>query len=200
MKILIATTSAHKLHEMKSLLEPKGFEIKGLADFPGIKEPIENGSTFMENSAIKSIYYSKISNILTIADDSGIEVDFMNGEPGIHSARFGGITASGEEKNALILEKLKGVPDDNRGANYTCAITVASKGVVIKKIEEKCFGQITTSPSGEKGFGYDPIFFFPAYNKTFAQISLAEKNKVSHRGKALTLLAKYLLKLREELT
>ncbi len=197
MKILIATTSTDKLNEMENILSPEGFEIKYLSDFKPLPEPIEDGKTFMENSVIKSVYYSQNIDMLTIADDSGIEIDFLNGEPGVYSARFGGISASGEQKNNIILKKLKGVSIINRGANYTCAVSVAKNGSILKKIEEKCYGIITEKPSGTGGFGYDPVFFFPPFGKTFAEVPLEMKNKVSHRGKALSSLLSYLVRLKE---
>ncbi len=198
MEVLIATTSDHKLREMEKVLEPENFTVRGLDVLPSPEEPVEDGESFEENARIKALYYSRNTNLVTAADDSGIEVDYLDGKPGVYSARFGEEDASDKEKNRLLLEKLKGVPREERSANYTCSICIAYKGKVLKTIERKCHGFITETPSGDGGFGYDPIFYYPDFEKTLAEVSTSKKNEVSHRGKASGALLDYLLTIKEK--
>lgn len=196
MKILLATTSSHKLREIRKYLSNDDIGVEGLEALPPCDPPVEDGESFMENSCIKSRYYSEMTDLLTVAEDSGIEVDHLDGEPGIKSARFGGENTPDAEKNEIILKLLEDVPSDERKANYTCAVSVAHRGKVVKKFERKCFGEISGTAKGKGGFGYDPIFYYPPYGKTFGQVSLEMKSRVSHRGKAMKVLREYLLSLR----
>ena len=184
MKFIFATHNEDKKKEIEKLLEDTNFQVYSLADVDFADEIIEDGNSFLENAKIKATTIYRKYGILTLADDSGICVDYLKGEPGIHSARYSGIGATSEEKNSLILNALKGVPFSKRGAHYVCCLYFIKDEVKSFYVEEICKGVIGEGPSGKAGFGYDPIFYLPEYDKTMAEISLIEKNKISHRGKA----------------
>ena len=153
---------------------------------PGLKEierPEENGSTFAENSAAKAVYYSSFTDELVLADDSGLEVDALNGEPGIYSARYAGETATDSDNNALLLRKMAGQPV--RNAAFISVVTLAQRGNILASGTGSVQGEILMAPRGENGFGYDPLFFYPPFGRSFGEIDLNEKLSVSHRGRAL---------------
>ena len=183
MKLIIASNNAHKLKEIKAILADKFDEIVSMKEAGIEHETIEDGTTFTENAIKKAREIVEISGCCAIADDSGICVDALDGAPGIYSARFSGEHGNDEANNALLLEKLK--DKDNRSAHYTCAIALCypdGKTVCAEGIFE---GVIAETPAGNGGFGYDPLFYLPEYGCTSAQISPEEKNRISHRAKAL---------------
>lgn len=189
-QIMIATSNAHKVEEFKRMLEPYGYEVKSLLDLNEEIDIEENGTTFEENALIKAkTIYDKL-HIEVIADDSGLAVNAMNGEPGIYSARFLGRDTSYDVKNQYIIDQVKQAED--KGAQFVCAIAyIDAKG------QEKVFtgvveGEIYDHIEGAKGFGYDPIFYYPPFKTTLANVSEDQKNEVSHRGKAIQMLLTYM--------
>lgn len=197
MKFIIATNNAQKLVELERILEPLGVNAVSPKD-EGISlgDVEENGKTFMENSLIKAKAACDKTGLPAIADDSGICVDALEGAPGIYSARFAGEEASDEDKNNLILNKLENIPDEQRGAHYTCAVSCVFPNGDLIQVEGKCFGKIAYEPDGDGGFGYDPIFLYNGVS--FGKVTSEEKDKVSHRGNALRKLKKELEKYLEE--
>ena len=179
-----------KAKEISETLKDFDFEIKTLKDFPNIAPPQETGKTFFENAYLKAKYYAEKTGLLSLADDSGLEVDILNGAPGIYSSRFAGENASDEENNKKLLELLKNVPLEKRKARFVCVIVVYHPSGKYIKSEGIWEGLIGFEPRGSYGFGYDPIFLVPEYNykKTAAELPIEEKNKLSHRGKALVKL------------
>lgn len=181
MKIILATFNKHKLFEISQLIGSTDIELLSLEDIGYEEEIIEDGKSFIENALIKAETIYNKYRIPTLADDSGICIDALGGEPGIHSARFAGENTSSSEKNRLIIDMLK--DKENRNAHYTCALAYIDENEKFI-VEKYCHGEIIDQEKGEEGFGYDPIFFIEAYNKTLAEIPLDEKNKISHRGQA----------------
>lgn len=184
-KIIFATGNENKLKEIRAILNKPDIEIISMRE-AGITDDIEeNGSTFSENSLIKARAVSERTGFPAMADDSGLEVDYLNGEPGIYSARYLGRDTGHDKKNAYILEKLSGVKDEERGARFVCAVSLVlpdGREFVRMGVME---GRIAYEAKGSNGFGYDPIFFLPEYGKTSAELLPEEKNRISHRGKAL---------------
>lgn len=190
-KILVATTNPGKIAELGAMLDADVGWLS-LADFGNIPEVKEDGNTFAENARKKALGYAKATGQLTIADDSGLVVDALGGDPGIHSARFSGSKAAGDDRTtfdiknmAKVLDLLKTVPAEQRTCRFVCCICLASPTEVLIETEGKLEGLIGDKPIGEKGFGYDPIFFLPNLDKTVAQLSAEEKNEISHRGSAI---------------
>lgn len=195
MKFIIATNNRRKLIELERILKPLGIEaVSAGSEGISLDDVEETGATFKENSYIKAYAACAKSGLPAIADDSGICVDALDGEPGIFSARFGGEGATDSDKNELILKKLKGETD--RGAHYTCAITCVFPNREMIQVEDYCYGEIALEPDGERGFGYDPIFLFDGVS--FGNFTAVEKDKVSHRGKALRAFTEELRKYLEE--
>ena len=180
--IVIATNNKNKVKEFASLFNNPNIEFKTLKEIGYNKEIIEDGSSFKENAYIKAHQVSKDLNLTAISDDSGLCCDGLNGAPGIFSARY---SKSGldEDNNKLLLENLKNVK--NRNAHYTCAICICHPDGSYKIVEETCEGIIIDEYRGSNGFGYDPIFYIPEFDKTFAEVSLNKKNEISHRAKAI---------------
>ena len=186
MKIIAATKNKNKIKEFGDIL--KGFEIISQEEAGVDIDVEETGTTFEENSLLKAMAIYKATGIPAIADDSGLEVDALGGEPGIYSARYGGEGLDDKDRVNLLLKNMQNIPDENRTARFVCAITyVDENGTVTAK--GTCEGRITHAPAGENGFGYDPVFFVQEFGKTTAEISAEEKNSISHRGKALRLFA-----------
>ena len=186
MKIIAATKNKNKLREFGEIL--KGFEIISQED-AGIDIDVEEtGTTFEENSMLKAKAIYEASGIAAIADDSGLCVDALGGEPGIYSARYGGEGLDDEGRVKLLLKNMKDVPPQKRSARFVCAITLVGENGVITARGE-CEGKIGYEPKGKNGFGYDPVFYMEEYKKTTAQMTPDEKNAVSHRGKALRIFA-----------
>ena len=198
-KILVASTNPGKLKELREML---GGDIEwvGLADFPGIPEIEEDGKTLAENAHKKAIGYAKATELWTLADDSGLVVDAIGGQPGVKSARFAGATDKDrkviDRKNfGKVLKLLKDVPKEKRSARFVCCLCLASPEKVIIETEGMLEGIIIDEPVGENGFGYDPIFFVPKLNKTVAQMDADDKNAISHRGNAIRKLVPLLNEL-----
>lgn len=184
-KIIIATTNEGKMKEFRALLAHKDVEIVSMKE-AGINIDIdENGTTFEENAAIKAKTVCEYSGCLCLSDDSGLVIDYLGGEPGIYSARYLGHDTSYEEKNKIIIERLKGVPTEQRSARFVCAVAAAFPDGRVLTVKDTMEGYIAEAPAGKGGFGYDPIFFFPPARMTSAELTAEEKNAVSHRGKAL---------------
>jgi len=192
MKIILASKNQDKINEIKKILNGTAVLLKTCNDIE-IPEVEETGSTFVENAILKARSASLVTGMASIADDSGIEIEYLNGRPGIKSARYSGENATNKMNNIKLLDELRGIPYEKRKSCYRCVI-------VYMKFPDDPFpvitsgswdGYITEKPIGENGFGYDPLFFLPEYNKTSAQITSEEKNKISHRAKALSELQKY---------
>jgi XTP/dITP diphosphohydrolase len=197
-ELLLASQNPGKLAEMRLLLEGLPFRIVGPKDV-GIQDaPDETGGTFVENAALKARHYAKRSRLLTVADDSGISVDALGGEPGLYSSRFGGEDATDEKRNRLLLEKLAGRPPAERSARFTCAVALAQGDRVLFQTEQNVEGRIADAPRGPNGFGYDPIFIYEPFRKTFGEVPRKDKDRVSHRGKAFARLREFLVSLQEE--
>ncbi|MCM8761163.1 MAG: RdgB/HAM1 family non-canonical purine NTP pyrophosphatase [Candidatus Omnitrophica bacterium] len=194
--LVIATKNLRKLRELKRYLKSIRADIVSLADFPKPPRIIENGNTFKQNAAKKALVASRFVNGLAIADDSGLCVNALKGAPGIRSSRFAGPAKSDKANNRKVLGLLKDTPLSKRQAAFVCAVAIADKGRILKLIEESCRGLIAFQPKGRHGFGYDPIFLIPRYGKTFGQLGLKVKDRMSHRSKALkkarVFLRKYL--------
>lgn len=193
MKIALATGNAHKIKEISAILEKLGsFTLLTPKDIGFTSEIEETGSTFEENSLIKAKAVSDFCRLPAIADDSGLEVDFLGGDPGVYSARFAGVGSTDEDNNRKLLHLLEGVKTEDRTARFVSVITLFIPGDLPKIITARgeCSGLILHSEIGESGFGYDPLFLYQPLNKTFAQMTAEEKNAVSHRAKALENFAK----------
>ncbi|MGZ3568964.1 MAG: XTP/dITP diphosphatase [Thermodesulfobacteriota bacterium] len=188
--MIVATRNRGKTREIREALKGLGIRIRSLNDFSNVPEIEENGKTFVDNALKKARYYTKYFGKVTLADDSGLEVDFLKGLPGIYSARYAGEKASSQENNEKLLREMEGVPISKRGARFKCVIAVVSPDGREILAEGVCKGRIGFGEKGRKGFGYDPLFVLPNYGKTMAELSLKEKNKISHRGKALRKIRK----------
>ncbi|MBW1676138.1 MAG: XTP/dITP diphosphatase [Deltaproteobacteria bacterium] len=180
--LVLATRNAGKTREMCQLLRDFPVEIKNLDDFGPIPPVEEDGTTFDENAYKKASFTAKVLGLPALADDSGLEVEALGGAPGIHSARYAGPSATDAENNARLLREMEGKA--NRAAAFMCVISIAVPSGVALTYEARCEGLIAEAPGGNSGFGYDPVFYYPPLNRTFAQLSAEEKNRVSHRGKA----------------
>lgn len=193
MTIILASNNKNKIREVKEILNDLNVKIISMKE-AGIDIDIEeNGTTFEENALIKAREVMKRTKCITMADDSGLEIDYLNKEPGVHSARFMGHDTSYDIKNKALIDKLKGVEGKDRSARFVAAIAVVfpdGKEIVTRETME---GMVAYEPCGTNGFGYDPILFLPEYNKCSAQLSSEEKNKISHRGKALRSMREKLL-------
>jgi len=194
--VIVATRNQGKIREIRNALKGVGLRIYSLSDFPDIPEIEEDGKSFAENALKKARFYSKYFGKLTIADDSGLEVDGLKGLPGIYSARYAGEMVSSQENNQKLLREMQGLPISKRGARFKCFIAVVSQDGEEAIAEGSCKGTIGFKEKGRKGFGYDPLFILPKYGKTMAQLSLEEKNAISHRGKALRKIRKIIKALR----
>ncbi len=192
-RIVLASNNAGKVREINQLLENSGIEVLPQAQFD-IEDAVEDGLTFVENAIIKARHAAKLSGLPAIADDSGIEVDALNGAPGIYSARFAGEGSSDEENLLKLLNELKSVPEEQRSARFQCLMVYMRHAedptpIICQGTWE---GRILTAPQGENGFGYDPVFFVPEQDCSSAELDAATKNSLSHRGKALQQLVKRL--------
>jgi len=182
--LVLATKNRKKLVEIRELLAGLDFSIMSVDDFKNIPEIQEDAETFEGNAKKKAIQIAKITRKLSLADDSGLEIDFLGGKPGVRSARFAGENASDDDRNRKVLDLLKGIPSKDRTARFRCVVAI-SDGEFIKLVNGVCEGRIGIEPRGNQGFGYDPIFIVPSYNKTFAELGLEIKNQISHRAIAL---------------
>ncbi len=197
-QIVLASSNAGKLREVAKILEGTGLSIVPLSETSFQGEIDENGETFEENALIKARCVSQALGMPALADDSGLEIDAMGKEPGVHSARFMGHDTSYDIKNAEILRRLSGLPAEERTARFVCAMALVWPGREEKVVKETMEGQIAFEPAGENGFGYDPIFFLPQYGMTSGQLSTEGKNAISHRGKALRKMAETIRQMQEE--
>ena len=183
--ILIATTNSGKLREVKAMLEALPVGLVGLADFPGVPEPVEDAPTFEGNARIKALYYAGQTGVWALADDSGLEVDALDGAPGVFSARYAGVDGSDAANNAKLIEALRGTPPARRTARFRCVIVLAQPEEVVAVGSGAIEGVIIDEPRGANGFGYDPHFLVPSLGKTAAELPPEHKNRISHRGLAL---------------
>lgn len=190
--IIIATRNQGKAKEFKKLFHDYGYEVKTLLDFPEIEEVPETGSTFAENAFQKANAISKVLDTIVLADDSGLEVDALEGRPGIYSARFAGEHGNDVKNNQKLVEELQGVPAEERQANFHCSLAMVGPNREPLIVEGKAYGQILETGRGEHGFGYDPLFFIPELDQTMAELTGEEKNKMSHRARAIEKLKKHL--------
>ena len=181
--LVLATNNRGKVREFTELLRDYPVEILCLADFGPLPPVVEDGATFDDNAYKKASHTAKVLGLPAIADDSGLVVKALKGRPGVHSARYAGDNASDAQNIAKLLAEMEGVTD--RRAAFECVISIAVPSGPALTYEGRCEGEITLEPRGEGGFGYDPVFFYPPLGKTFAELTLAEKNRVSHRGRAL---------------
>ena len=195
-KIIIATKNKGKLREMTEAFETLPVEVLSLEDFGELPDAVENGKTFAENAKIKAEYFMSKTNCACIADDSGLEVEALDGMPGVYSARFAGFHADDGTNNQKLLEELNHVGANESKADYRCALVFIDTNGTVLETEGVCYGTIKKIAKGQGGFGYDPYFYIDD-NKTMAELTLEEKNKISHRGAALrqmvTLLEDYLV-------
>ena len=185
--IVLATRNKGKIKEFQEILKDYPVELRGLDDFGPIPEVVEDGETFDDNAYKKALFTAKVLGLPAISDDSGLTVEALDGRPGVHSARYAGENATDQDNIAKLLSELDGV--SNRKAAFECVISIAVPSGPALTYEGRCEGEITTEPQGDSGFGYDPVFYYPDFGKTFAEASMAEKNSVSHRGKALAEVA-----------
>ncbi len=193
MECVLATRNEGKLKEIKDLLKGLDIKITSLKDIPQAPIVRECGSSFRENALIKAKVIASFTNKVVMADDSGLEVGVLNGEPGVYSARFAGENASDDENNKELLKRLEGVSLSERGATFRCVVVIVSPEGREDIAEGECNGIIQLEEKGDSGFGYDPLFFVPEYGKTFAELPLEVKNRISHRAKAMEKL-KHILK------
>jgi XTP/dITP diphosphohydrolase len=194
--LLVATWNEGKLRELRGLLADLPLELRGLDDFPAIQTIPETAATFAENASLKASGYARQANVLTLADDSGLEVDALGGAPGVWSARFAGEAASDAARINKLLAELSNIEAANRSARFVSVVVIADCGGSILKVSKGiCEGHITFAARGENGFGYDPVFLPRGYGSTFAELAPAVKNRISHRACALRDARDYLLAL-----
>lgn len=193
-RLLLATGNAGKVREMRAALAGTGFRLPGLEDLPGPapEEPDETGEGFLANAGIKALYYQAAAGLPALAEDSGLEVDALDGGPGVRSSRWLGRDTPYAEKNRHLLDLLEEEPSKGRGARYRSAVAIAVGGRIVFRSTGTVEGEIARAPRGSGGFGYDPVFLVPGYGKTMAELSLAEKERISHRGKALDPVRRFL--------
>lgn len=195
-ELVIATKNEKKLHELKRYLKSVPASVVSLKNFHSVPRIVENGNTFKANAVKKASVISRFVKGLALADDSGLSVKALGGRPGVRSSRFAGPGKSDKQNNKKLLELLKKVPPAKRQAKFVCAVAICDNGKLVKVIEESCGGKIAFSEKGPYGFGYDPLFLIPKYKKTFGELGLKVKDRMSHRAKALkkarAFLRKYL--------
>ncbi len=189
--LVVATTNHGKLKEIATLLDRAQVRLVTLADFPPVAAPDETGRTFAENARLKALFYANHTGELTVAEDSGLEIDALGGAPGVESARFGGVESTYPEKFALLYDALDRKKAAHRSARFVCALALAKPGAVLFETRGTVEGEIAAEPRGTGGFGYDPIFFYPPFGCTLAEAG-TRKQEVSHRAKAFTALANHL--------
>jgi len=194
-KIVFATRNEGKLREIRQFFQGTRYEILSLDDAQVNIEVVEDGATFAENAVKKATEVCNVCGMLTLADDSGLEIDILNGVPGVNSASFLGKNTPYDIRNSTILEMLDGLPPEMRGARFVCVIAIAQPGRDVLAVRSRLEGQIALEPAGGGGFGYDPIFYVPELKMTTAQLNVAQKNKISHRGRALALALAELQKI-----
>lgn len=184
-RLVVATRNRGKLDEIRAILASLPVEVASLADYPEIEPIEEDGATFEANAVKKALHVAASTGHLTLADDSGIEVDALDGAPGVHSARFAGPEATDEANNAKLLELMAAVPDAERTARFRCVVAIATPEGHLEAAEGVCEGLVARRERGDKGFGYDPLFLVPEWGMTFGELPEGIKNAISHRGRAL---------------
>ncbi|MGQ9824081.1 MAG: XTP/dITP diphosphatase [Desulfotomaculales bacterium] len=184
-KIVLASRNPGKIRELRALLAPLKVAVVSLENYPALPEVEEDGATFTENAVKKACFAAAATGLWALADDSGLEVDYLGGAPGVFSARFAGPGGGDRANNEKLLRLLAGVPLEKRTARFRCVVAVASPEKEVYTAEGACEGVIAFAPRGDKGFGYDPLFYVPSFGKTFAELDPEVKNAVSHRAKAL---------------
>ncbi|CAM2743763.1 XTP/dITP diphosphatase [Hathewaya histolytica] len=196
-KVIVASNNEHKIKEIKNILSNIGIEVVSLKE-EGIDIDVEEtGTTFMENSYLKAkTIFDLNKEACVLADDSGLSVDYLNGEPGVYSARYAGEHGNDKKNNEKLLDKLKGVPREKRKAKFICSMALVLDDNKVIKVQGEVNGEILEEQKGTEGFGYDPLFYVDRFQKTYAEMTEDEKNSISHRGKALELLREELLKLK----
>ena len=187
--ILLATGNRHKLAEVRPVLEPAGVRLEGLDSLDrSIPEPVEDQPTFAGNAELKARYYARQTGRVCLADDSGLVVDALHGEPGVYSARYAGVSGDRAEadaaNNAKLLRALRDVPEDQRTARFVCVMALCSPDKTLAIVQGEVAGRILLAPRGVSGFGYDPVFYLPDLGYTAAQLTQEQKNAISHRGRA----------------
>jgi XTP/dITP diphosphohydrolase len=207
--LLIATTNPGKVREIQHELDVAGlhdqFLVRTLRDLPGeAPDCVEDRPTFIGNASRKARHFANLANCLTLADDSGLAVDALGGAPGVLSARYSGATGDRHTidaaNNARLLREMDGVPDDQRSARFVCAMALATPHADLAVMVDDVHGVLLREPRGDGGFGYDPLFYFPRFNKTTAELSAAEKGQISHRGKALRRMIAWMIENQKTLT
>lgn len=185
MKLVLATNNKGKVKELAEMLKPLGLQVVPIGEYPGFQEVEEDGETFADNAIKKAVAAAEFTGELSLADDSGLEADALNGAPGVYSARFAGELKDDAANNRKLLKLLEDVPDEKRTGRFRCVIAIAEPNGRVHTAEGACEGIILRELKGEVGFGYDPLFYVPTYKQTFAEMDLEQKNSISHRGKAL---------------
>lgn len=193
-QIVLGTQNKDKLRELRALLKGSGVRVLSLADFPQCVGVKETGKTFEANARKKARHYALHTGFLTLADDSGLSVDSLNGRPGVYSARFAGPGCAYRDNNRKLLRLLKKVPTHKRGAKFVCVIALYQGKRCVGVVRGECRGRIAYTEKGRRGFGYDPVFIPNGFSKTYAELSPKAKNRISHRGKALRLAKKVVFK------
>lgn len=193
-KLIFATGNEGKMREIRIILEDTGLEILSMKEAGIDVDIVEDGCTFEENAIIKAKTIMELTGEIVLADDSGLEVDYLNKEPGIYSARYAGEDTPYSIKNQMIIDRLEGVPDEKRTARFVCAIAAAFPNGEVATARGTIEGMIGYEEKGSNGFGYDPIFYLPDYGCTTAELTMEQKNEISHRGKALREIKKELVK------
>jgi XTP/dITP diphosphohydrolase len=191
-RLLIATTNRHKIREITQLLARAPIDLVTLDGWPPLPAPEETGRTFEDNARAKAHYYARVTGELTVAEDSGLEIDALGGAPGVESARYGGVDASYPQKFVLIYDALRARGTIDSAARFVCALALASPERMLFETRGTIEGRIAPRPAGAGGFGYDPIFFYPPYGHTLAEASAEQKAAVSHRGQAFRALRRFL--------
>jgi non-canonical purine NTP pyrophosphatase, rdgB/HAM1 family len=184
-KLLLATRNQHKKQELAAMLEGLDIEVLTLDDVPELPEVVEDGATFSENARKKALSTARASGYICLADDSGLEVNALNGQPGVYSARFAGPRADDRMNNEKLVAMLREIAPDQRAARFVCVIALADPQGKVQVVEGECPGSITLDAKGSAGFGYDPLFIPDGCQQTFAELGAEEKNRISHRGQAL---------------
>jgi XTP/dITP diphosphohydrolase len=197
-KLLVATHNHGKLQNFADMLQDLAIEWLSLDDVGVVQDVEETGRTFRENSVLKARAYAAETGLLTLADDSGLEVDALDGAPGVYTARYGGEGLTAVQRYQKLLNDLKTLPDAQRTARFRCVIVLAAPdGTILGESEGVCEGRIAQAPAGDNGFGYDPVFYLPQFQQTMAQLPAAQKHQISHRGQAVQAIVPRLRELLE---
>ncbi|OLC45795.1 MAG: non-canonical purine NTP pyrophosphatase, RdgB/HAM1 family [Acidobacteria bacterium 13_1_40CM_65_14] len=192
MRLLIATSNRDKVREIRQVLDRIPFELVTLDEWPDVAAPEETGRTFEENARAKALYYAAATGELTVAEDSGLEIDALDGAPGVESARYGGVNLTYPQKFAVIYDALRATRATESPARFVCALALAKDGRVMFETRGTVEGRVAPEPKGAGGFGYDPIFFYPPYGRTLGEATADQKSAVSHRGEAFRALRRFL--------